>query len=91
MVVYHASANRDESVFPAADRLDIARAPNDHVSFGFGPHSCVGARIARVQMATLIRRVVAELPGLELASGAPPKRLVSNFQNGLKDLRIRWR
>ncbi|WP_224275064.1 cytochrome P450 [Streptomyces sp. LS1784] len=90
VVVYHASANRDESVFSDPDRLDVTRAPNDHVSFGFGPHFCVGARLARIQMSALIRRVVAELPGLELASDAPPKRLVSNFQNGLKELRIRW-
>ncbi|MER7752269.1 cytochrome P450 [Kitasatospora sp. NPDC097643] len=91
VVVYHASANRDESVFPDADRFDISRTPNDHVSFGFGPHFCVGARLARIQMSALIRRIVAELPGLELAPGGPPTRLVSNFQNGLKDLRIRWR
>ncbi|MFE7526943.1 cytochrome P450 [Kitasatospora sp. NPDC057542] len=91
VVVYHASANRDESVFPDPDRLDITRTPNDHVSFGFGPHFCVGARLARIQMSALIRRIVADLPGLELASGTPPKRLVSNFQNGLKDLGIRWR
>ncbi|WP_051824323.1 cytochrome P450 [Kitasatospora aureofaciens] len=91
VVVYHASANRDESVFPAADRLDLTRTPNDHVSFGFGPHFCVGARLARIQMTTLLRRIVTELPGLELAPGPPPRRLVSNFQNGLKDLRVRWR
>ncbi|MBD0692004.1 cytochrome P450 [Streptomyces sp. CBMA123] len=91
VVVYHASANRDASVFPDPDRLDLTRSPNDHVSFGFGPHFCVGARLARIQMSALLRRVVAELPGLELAPGPPPKRLVSNFQNGLKDLRVRWR
>ncbi|MFJ3217441.1 cytochrome P450 [Kitasatospora sp. NPDC086801] len=91
VVLYHASANRDESVFPDPDRFEITRTPNDHVSFGFGPHFCVGARLARIQMSALIRRIVTGLPGLELAPGAPPKRLVSNFQNGLKDLRIRWR
>ncbi|MFD8754483.1 cytochrome P450 [Kitasatospora sp. NPDC059577] len=90
VVVYHASANRDEAVFPEPDRLDIARTPNDHVSFGFGPHFCVGARLARIQMSALIHRIVADLPGLELVSAVPPKRLVSNFQNGLKDLRVRW-
>ncbi|MER6363525.1 cytochrome P450 [Kitasatospora sp. NPDC001527] len=90
VVVYHASANRDGSVFPDPDRLDLARTPNDHVSFGFGPHFCVGARLARIQMSALIRRIVTELPGLRLASDAPPKRLVSNFQNGLKELRVRW-
>lgn len=90
VVVYHASANRDEAVFPEPDRLDVTRTPNDHVSFGFGPHFCVGARLARIQMSALLRRIVAELPGLELASDAPPKRLVSNFQNGLKELHVRW-
>ncbi|MBD0673199.1 cytochrome [Streptomyces sp. CBMA156] len=91
VVVYHASANRDESVFSDPDRLDITRTPNDHVSFGFGPHFCLGAQLARIQMSALIRRVIAELPGLELAPGAAPTRLVSNFQNGLKTLIIRWR
>ncbi|MFE6052881.1 cytochrome P450 [Kitasatospora sp. NPDC056446] len=91
VVVYHASANRDEAVFPDPDRLDITRAPNDHVSFGFGPHFCVGARLARIQMSALLRRTVTALPGLELAPGPAPRRLVSNFQNGLKDLRVRWR
>ncbi|MER7585810.1 cytochrome P450 [Kitasatospora sp. NPDC097691] len=91
VVVYHASANRDESVFADPDRLDITRTPNDHVSFGFGPHFCVGAQLARIQMSALLRRVIAELPDLELTSGVPPTRLVSNFQNGLKGLGIRWR
>ncbi|MER5638063.1 cytochrome P450 [Kitasatospora sp. NPDC002227] len=91
VVVYHASANRDETVFADPDRLDIARTPNDHVSFGYGPHFCLGARLARVQMTALLGRVVAELPGLALASEEPPKRLVSNFQHGLKELRISWR
>ncbi|WP_316519933.1 cytochrome P450 [Kitasatospora brasiliensis] len=90
VVVYHASANRDPSVFPDPDRLDLTRRPNDHVSFGFGPHFCVGAQLARIQFSALLRRVVAELPGLELVPGARPTRLVSNFQNGLKNLSIRW-
>ncbi|GAA2749669.1 cytochrome P450 [Kitasatospora cinereorecta] len=88
VVVYHASANRDETVFADPDAFDIARTPNDHVSFGYGPHFCLGAQLARVQMRALLRRVVTELPELRL-DGAPV-RLVSNFQNGLKHLPIRW-
>ncbi|MFI8455957.1 cytochrome P450 [Kitasatospora sp. NPDC085464] len=91
VVVYHASANRDDSVFSGPDRLDITRTPNDHVSFGFGPHFCVGAQLARIQMSALLRRIIAELPDLELTPGVSPTRLVSNFQNGLKGLSIRWR
>ncbi|WP_234435083.1 MULTISPECIES: cytochrome P450 [Streptomyces] len=90
VVVYHASANRDETVFPDPDRFDITRSPNDHVSFGFGPHFCVGAQLARLQMTAMLRHVLAELPGLALVPGAAPDRLVSNFQNGLKHLPVRW-
>jgi cytochrome P450 len=91
VVVYHASANRDESVFADPDRFDVTRSQNDHVSFGHGPHFCLGAQLARVQMRAMLGRVVADLPGLELAPGVAPTRLVSNFQNGLKHLPIRWR
>lgn len=87
VVVYHASANRDERVFAEPDRFDISRAPNDHVSFGFGPHFCVGAHLARLQMRAVLRHVLRRLPGLELAGR--PVRLVSNFQNGLKRLPVR--
>ncbi|MET9293930.1 cytochrome P450 [Streptomyces sp. NPDC003077] len=87
VVVYHASANRDETVFPDPDRFDIARTPNDHLSFGYGPHFCLGARLARLQMRAVLRHVLDLLPGLELAG--EPVRLVSNFQNGLKHLPVR--
>ncbi|MGA5817810.1 cytochrome P450 [Kitasatospora sp. NPDC094028] len=92
VVVYHASANRDETVFPEPDRLDLTRTPNDHVSFGYGPHFCVGAQLARVQLRLMVRELLDGLPGLEPdAAAGPPQRLVSNFQNGLKSLPVRWR
>ncbi|GAA4844021.1 cytochrome P450 [Kitasatospora terrestris] len=90
VVVQHASANRDESVFADPDRFDITRTPNDHVSFGHGPHFCVGAQLARLQMRALLRHTLAGLPGLEPDPDAAPVRLVSNFQNGLKHLPVRW-
>ncbi|MBT2385958.1 cytochrome P450 [Streptomyces sp. ISL-11] len=89
VVVYHASANRDERVFADPDRFDITRTPNDHVSFGSGPHVCLGAHLARVQLRTMLRATVDRLPGLERAGEAV--RLASNFQNGLKHLPVRWR
>jgi cytochrome P450 len=87
VVVYHASANRDERVFPDPDRFDITRAPNDHVSFGFGPHFCLGAHLARVQMRAIFR----ELLDLDVERIGDPVRLTSNFQNGLKHLPVRLR
>jgi len=89
VVVYHASANRDETVFAEPDRFDIGRSPNDHVSFGYGPHFCLGAHLARMQMRAFVGEVVARLDGLTLAGAA--ERLQSNFQNGIKHLPVQWR
>ncbi|MFE9022865.1 cytochrome P450 [Streptomyces sp. NPDC007808] len=87
VVVFHASANRDERVFAAPDRLDPSRSPNPHVSFGDGPHVCLGAHFARLQLGVLYREVLRALPVLRLAGS--PERLVSNFINGLKSLPVR--
>ncbi|MEV5280388.1 cytochrome P450 [Streptomyces sp. NPDC051993] len=84
VVVLHASANRDERVFAEPDRLDLGRAPNPHVSFGDGPHVCLGAHFARLQLRVLHEEALRILPRTELA--APPRRLVSNFINGVKSL-----
>jgi cytochrome P450 len=88
VVVYHASANRDESVFPDPDRFDITRSPNDHVTFGFGPHYCLGAHLAKTQMRAMLGRVLIRMP--RIRPDGDPVRLTSNFQNGLKHLPVRW-
>lgn len=84
MVVFHASANHDERVFTDPHRLDLARSPNPHVSFGDGPHVCLGAHFARLQLRVLYEETLRALPSLRTAG--PPRRLVSNFINGLKSL-----
>ncbi|MFD7296165.1 cytochrome P450 [Streptomyces sp. NPDC059897] len=86
VVVLHASANHDARVFRGPFALDLARTPNPHVSFGNGPHVCLGAHFARLQLQALYEEVGRALPALTLA--APPKRLVSNFINGIKELRV---
>jgi cytochrome P450 len=88
VVVYHASANRDETVFPDPDRLDLTRSPNDHVSFGFGPHYCLGAHLAKTQMRAMLGQVLTRMP--RIRPDGEPVRLTSNFQNGLKHLPVRW-
>jgi len=88
VVVSFASANRDERVFADPDRLDIRRHPNPHLAFGHGPHFCLGAGLARVQMRALFAEVLATMGRLE--SDGPPALLRSNFQRGVKRLPIRW-
>ncbi|GHF55847.1 cytochrome P450 [Streptomyces mashuensis] len=84
VVVLHGAANHDERVFADPHRLDLARTPNPHVSFGDGPHVCLGAHFARLQLRVLHEEVRRLLPELILAG--PPRRLVSNFVNGFKSL-----
>nr|WP_218860438.1 cytochrome P450 [Petropleomorpha daqingensis] len=88
VVVSFTSANRDESVFPDPDRFDPRRAPNPHLSFGHGPHFCLGAQLARVQMRALLGELLRRTRTLE--PDGPPALLRSNFQRGVKRLPIRW-
>lgn len=88
VAVYHVAANRDPAAFEDPHRLDLGRAANDHVSFGFGPHFCLGAHLARRQMRSMLAELNEQLGRLELAGD--PVRLRSNFQQGLKSLPVRW-
>jgi len=82
------SANRDEAVFTGPDRFDIRRHPNPHLVFGHGPHFCLGAHLARIQMRALFDEVLARTSSLRYAG--PPSYLRSNFQRGVKRLPIAW-
>ncbi|WP_189312217.1 cytochrome P450 [Streptomyces brasiliensis] len=89
VVVFHASANRDERAFADPERLDLARTPNPHVSFGDGPHVCLGAHFARLQLRLFYEEALRALPAPRVAG--PHERLVSNFINGLKSLPLQVR
>jgi cytochrome P450 len=88
VVVSFTSANRDERVFADPDRFDIRRATNPHLSFGHGPHFCLGAQLARAQMHALFAELLRRTSSIEF-DGAPVL-LRSNFQRGVKRLPIRW-
>jgi len=88
VVVWNASVNRDEEVFPEADRFDVTRTPNDHLAFGHGEHFCIGAHLARLEMRVMIEQVMRRMPDLELAG--QPERLRSNFVAGIKHMPVRF-
>jgi cytochrome P450 len=87
VVVYHVSAHYDERKFPDPFRFDITREPNDHLAFGQGPHLCLGAAFARLQMREFFTEFL-RLPPVEL--DGEPRRLVSNFINGITRLPLSW-
>ena len=87
VVVFHASANHDERVFDDPLALRPDRSPNPHVSFGDGPHVCLGAHFARLQLRTFYEEWCAAMPPPELTG--QPRRLVSNFINGITRLPLR--
>jgi cytochrome P450 len=90
VVVWFAAANRDPDVFPDPHRFDITREPNEHATFGrVGPHFCLGAHLARLELRVLLEELVPRVESIELAG--KPERLRSNFANGLKRLPLRVR
>ena len=89
VVMYYMAANRDPEVFDDPYTFDIGRTPNDHVAFGGGGvHFCLGASLARSEIAAITRQVVERMPDLELAG--PVRRLRSDFVNGIKEMPVRF-
>jgi cytochrome P450 len=66
----YGSANRDEEVFADPDAFRVDRHPNEHLAFGLGPHFCLGANLARMEIETVIGALLERLPDLRLAPGA---------------------
>jgi cholest-4-en-3-one 26-monooxygenase len=89
VVIWYASANRDERVFTDPMRFDVERSPNEHVAFGGGgPHFCLGANLARMEIRVIFDELLNRWHDLEL-TGAP-QRLRSNFINGIKHIPLRF-
>jgi cytochrome P450 len=66
VVVWIASANRDEEVFPDPDRFDVGRTSNEHLAFLYGEHYCLGAHLARLELRVIFSELIAQIPDLEL-------------------------
>ncbi|MEU3529035.1 cytochrome P450 [Streptomyces sp. NPDC038707] len=83
------SANHDPAVFADPGRLDLARADNPHISFGAGIHYCVGAPLARIELAASLTALLERAPTLALA--AEPERRPKFVMRGLRGLRVEVR
>jgi cholest-4-en-3-one 26-monooxygenase len=87
--LWYISANRDEDVFDDPFRFDIQRDPNNHIAFGGGgPHFCLGAQLARLEIRLLFEELAKRYPRIEAVG--PPDRLRSNFIGGIKHLPVRF-
>jgi cytochrome P450 len=90
VVVYYGSANRDQAAFEEPERLDLGRTPNPHVAFGGGgPHFCLGAHLARIEIEAIVAEMVTRLVDLEPAG--EPAWMGSNFIFGPTSLPVRFR
>lgn len=89
VVLWYASANRDEEVFDDPFQFDVTRTPNDHVTFGGGgPHFCLGANLARMELRLIFTELVTRMSGLRLDGEV--EMLRSNFVGGVLRMPIAW-
>jgi cholest-4-en-3-one 26-monooxygenase len=89
VAIYYVSANRDEDVFEHPFTFDIRRDPNDHVGFGGGgPHHCLGANLARMEIRVLFEEMARRIPRVEATGEAAHLR--SNFIGGIKHLPVQF-
>jgi cytochrome P450 len=88
VVVWYVSANFDEDVFPEPFHFDVGRRPNPHITFGGGgPHFCLGAHLARLEVQVMFDALIPRLADLELTG--PTERMRTNFTNALKRMPVR--
>lgn len=87
VVPFFASGNRDEAVFENADKFDVTRNPNEHMSFGRGgPHMCLGNALARIELRVMFEDLVQRVDKVELAGDVDFLR--SNFVHGIKRMPV---
>ncbi|MFJ8474053.1 cytochrome P450 [Kitasatospora sp. NPDC094011] len=88
LLASYAAAGRDAGHYPDADRFDLARQPARHLSFGHGPHFCLGSGLARLEAETALRHLFGRFPGLAPAAGEQPEPIRSFVSNSVRTLRV---
>ncbi|MDT0547347.1 MULTISPECIES: cytochrome P450 [Streptomyces] len=86
VTLWNSSANRDERVFADPDRFLLARTPNRHLTFGYGPHFCIGAYLGRAEVAAVLDALRSRV--VDLAVTSEPRRVHSNFLDGISSLPV---
>jgi cytochrome P450 len=89
VTLWNVSANHDEEVFARPGVFDLARAPNPHLTFGHGPHFCLGAHLTRVELTALLDGLRAAVGEIELRGG--PVRISSTILTGYRSLPVALR
>jgi cytochrome P450 len=75
----------------SVERLDVGRDPNPHVAFGgYGPHFCLGASLARLELRVMFEELLRRIPDMELAGSRPLEVTPSNFIRGLRSLPVEF-
>jgi cytochrome P450 len=88
VTLWNISANNDETVFDDPRRFTLSRSPNRHLSFGHGPHYCLGAFLGRAELRALLTSLVAEVAEMELRG--TPRPIYSNFLTGYDSLPVHF-
>lgn len=88
LVLMYASANRDESRFDDPDRFDVTRQPNEHISFGFGTHFCLGASLARLEIRVFFEELLRRVESFRLTPGTEPVEMPNAFVHGLRSAHV---
>lgn len=86
VVLWNTSANRDEQAFEEPDRFLLSRAANRHLTFGYGPHFCIGAYLGRAEVGAVLDALRTHASALALTG--EPRRVHSNFLNGFSSLPV---
>ncbi|MCR5877756.1 cytochrome P450 [Phenylobacterium sp. J367] len=89
VIMYYCSANRDEAMFPDPDRFDIERPNADkHIAFGYGPHTCIGKQVAKLQLEAVYRQLLARFPDIRQAG--PKDVAPNNFVYAIRSMPVEF-
>ena len=88
VVLMYSSANRDEAHFDRPEEFLVDRTPNNHISFGFGTHFCLGASLARLEIRVFFEELIRRTAGWKLTPGTKPVEMANAFVRGIESAHV---